>query len=175
MGATRSGAGVINTSASPVGSALPSSPVGGRGRKPYPLGTAPCPKGGRVRSVGLGLTAPVPEPGEPRSKTAAVVTAGVGIVWWCERRACIGSGPSPGVRAKLFAGLIDPTLLLEDCSCRSSGALTGTEGSTFGTSGTDLGWLAATKPDEYGLPSDPVAAGMAFLPSSSMLDNDGRC
>lgn len=34
MGAIRSGAGVINTSASPVGSALPSSPVGGRGRKP---------------------------------------------------------------------------------------------------------------------------------------------
>ena len=51
----------------------------------------------------------------------------------------MGKGPSPGVRAKLVAGLMEPMLPLEEGSCRSRGALDGAAGITLGGSGTDLG------------------------------------
>lgn len=76
----------------------------------------------------------------------------------------------------LMAGLVDPTLLFEDWSCRRCGILGAVVvGRPLSTSGTSLGWLAATKPDKYGLLSPPGFVGIPFLPSSSISESDGRC
>lgn len=73
-----------------------------------------------------------------------------------------------------MAGLAEPMLPFSDGSWRKCGPLDGAVGRILGGSGTDLGWLATMKLDEYGFPSDDVTRGAPILPSSSISDSEGR-